>query len=210
MTTAATTVIGGAPAGALSLQSVASNEEVRFKEMHEKEIALLRSIVRTYPNHPKAGINFKDFFPILEDPSTKRILGDLLFEYYKSKGIEVVAGYESRGFPLAEALSDRLNVGFVPLRKPGKLPGPTYFAEYQKEYGPDTLHISQAVAISGKRVLLIDDLIATGGTAIAGVSLIMQTGGNPVGFASILEVPGGAGEKLKNLAFATLSRMVGG
>jgi len=193
------TRIFGLPATAVhttEIRKVISPEEADFKARHASDIACLRKLVETYPNFPKDGITFKDFWPIFQDASAKKLLGDLLYEYYKTKNIEVVAGYESRGFPPGELLADRLGVGFVPLRKPGKLAGPIFTVNYGLEYGKDSLSISQKAFRPNQRVLLIDDLIATGGTAEAGVKLVKQAGGIPVEFVSILDIEIGGRNKL--------------
>lgn len=182
-------------------RSVISPEEAAFKARYADAIASLRKLVAIYPDFPKPGIRFKDFWPIFQDAGAKKLLGDLLYEYYKTKNIEVVAGYESRGFPPGNLLADRLGVGFVPLRKPGKLPGPIFTVDYGLEYGKDSLSISQTALRPGQRVLLIDDLIATGGTAEAGIKLVRQVGAIPVEFASILDVEIGGRSKLSIPSF---------
>ena len=146
-----------------------------------------------YPDFPKPGIIFQDFWPIFQDATAKKTLGDLLYDFYKDKKIDVVAGYELRGIPPAMLLAERFNIGFVPLRKPGKLPGETLSETYGKEYGKDTLYLQKGALEPGQRVLLVDDLIATGGTAVAGVKLVKQAGAEPVGFFSVLEVKGQGG-----------------
>ena len=169
---------------------VISAEEISFKEKYKNEIDLLRSKVGTHPGFPIPEVTFKDFFPIFQDRDTKKLLGDLLYAYCKDLDAQVVVGYDARGFPLAELLADRLNIGWVPLRKPGKLPGEVYTKKYGNEYKPnECLNLAQSAIKTGERVILIDDLIATGGTACAGIDLVRQAGGIPMLFVSVLDVP---------------------
>lgn len=163
-------------------------KEAIFKAIHADEIAFLKDQIELYPDFPKPGILFEDFFPVLSNGDTFQLCIDLLYEHYEGKNIEAVIGLESRGFILGAALAYKLGVGFVPVRKPGKLPGATYTVSYEKEYGSDSLCISQSALKQEQRVLIIDDLIATGGTAKAAIELVKMAGGIPVEFASVLEV----------------------
>jgi adenine phosphoribosyltransferase len=164
--------------------------EAIFKALHSAEIAHLNSLVGVYQDFPKAGIIFEDFTPILSDGYTFGVCIDLLYAYYKDRNIHAVAGLESRGFIMGAALAYKLGVPFIPLRKPGKLPGPIFTVQYGKEYGTDSLSISQTALKGEPRVLIIDDLIATGGSAKAAIALIKLAGGNPIEFATLLEVKG--------------------
>lgn len=170
-------------------------KEALFKTLHADELAFLKSKIGIYPDFPKPGIIFEDFCPILSDPEAFRLCIDLLYEHYKTKRIEAVIGLESRGFILGAALAYKLGVGFIAVRKPGKLPGPTYSVSYEKEYGVDTLAIQQSALAPNQRILIIDDLIATGGTAKAAAELVSLAGGITVEFASILEVKGLGGRQ---------------
>lgn len=166
-----------------------------FKTLHKADIALLKSQIALYPDFPKPGILFEDFFPLCSNEKAFKLCIDLLAERYKTQNIDVIVGLESRGFILGSALAYKLGVAFVPIRKPGKLPGLTYSVSYEKEYGLDTLTISKTALKKNQRVLIIDDLIATGGTAKAGIELVTLAGGIPVEFASILEVKELGGRK---------------
>lgn len=159
-----------------------------FKALNAKDIAYLKSQIVTYKDFPKPGILFQDFLPIMINEKSFKICIDLLYNRYKNKDIKAVVGLESRGFILGSALAYKLGVGFIPVRKPGKLPGPIYTVSYEKEYGSDTLSISQSALGKNQRVLIIDDLIATGGTAKAAIELVKMANGEPVEFASILEI----------------------
>lgn len=165
-------------------------EEALFKALHQEEIAFLKNQIISYPNFPKSGILFEDFFPLLQQGKALEQCVDLLYERYKDKNIEIIVGLESRGFILGAALAYKLGIGFAPIRKPGKLPCPTHSITYNKEYGTDTLVISQSVFTQHKRVLIMDDLIATGGSAKAAIDLVRLAGGSPVEFVSLLEVKG--------------------
>lgn len=161
-----------------------------IKEEHQEELAFLKSRIALYPDFPKPGILFEDFIPVLTDQKAFGLCIDLLGEHYTGKDIEAVAGLEARGFIIGAALAYKLGVPFIPLRKPGKMPGPIYSVSYGKEYGSDSLSISKSALRPGQKVLIADDLIATGGSANAAIKLIRLAGGNPVEFLSLLEVKG--------------------
>ena len=154
----------------------------------------LRDTLRTIPDHPKPGILFRDVTTLLADGAAFRQAVDQLAAPYAALGLEKVAGIEARGFIFGGAVADRLGVGFVPLRKPGKLPHRTLSIEYALEYGQDALHMHEDAVAPGERVLLIDDLIATGGTAVAGIELIRRGGGRVTAAAFVIDLPelGGA------------------
>lgn len=132
---------------------------------------LIKSI-RTIPDFPVPGIEFYDVTTLLKDPWCLQELSEMMYELYKGKGITKVVGIESRGFIMAPLLAARLNAGFVPIRKPGKLPAETFEETYEKEYGKDTIQIHQDAISSNDIVLLHDDLLATGGTMNAACRLV--------------------------------------
>ncbi len=158
------------------------------KALYAEELKFLKSLVVVYPDFPKPGIAFANFLPILHNAQAFEMTIDLLAQRYKNKDISAIVGLESRGFILGAALAYKLGVSFVPVRKPGKLPGSIYSVTYQKEYGFDTLVISQDSLQSGQRVIIIDDLIATGGSARAAIELVNLAGGQSVEFVSLLKV----------------------
>lgn len=148
----------------------------------------LKTMIREVPDFPKPGINFYDITTLLKDPTgLKRIL-DALAERYKDSKIDTVVGIEARGFFFAPALAYSLSAGFVPVRKPGKLPHKTRTLEYALEYGTDTLEMHEDAIQPGQRVLIIDDVLATGGTAKAVSNLVTQSGGSLVGLGFLIEL----------------------
>lgn len=148
----------------------------------------LLDAIRTVPDFPKPGIMFRDITTLLKDPAAFRLATDLLADRYRTAQIGVVAGIESRGFILGAALADRLGVGFVPIRKPGKLPAATLRQSYELEYGTDAVEIHRDALQPGARVLLHDDLLATGGTLSAACSLVDSLGGVIAGIAVLIEL----------------------
>lgn len=148
----------------------------------------LKSLIRDVPDFPKPGILFRDVTTLLADPAGLRATLDQLTEVVKPLKPDYIVGIESRGFIFGVPLADRLGIGFVPVRKPGKLPSATYSAEYQLEYGSDRVEIHQDAMPAGSRAVIVDDLIATGGTATAAAQLVGQTGSELVGFAFIVEL----------------------
>jgi len=150
--------------------------------------------MRKIPNWPEEGILFHDITPILQSPQYFRLLVDLLVYRYMDQKVDVVAGLDARGFIIGAALAYQLNVGFVPIRKKGKLPFETISQSYALEYGEATVEMHTDAFHSGARVLLVDDLVATGGTMLAGAELIRRLGGEVLEAAAILEftdLPGG-------------------
>ena len=139
-------------------------------------IEKLSKAVRNVPDFPIPGIQFKDVTTLFKDSEIMKELTDGLASMYKEKGITKVVGIESRGFIIGPLLADRLNVGFVPIRKPGKLPAATFEEEYTKEYGTDKIQIHQDALNENDVVLLHDDLLATGGTMLAAVNLVRKFG----------------------------------
>jgi len=148
----------------------------------------LKEKILEFPNFPKKGILFRDFSPILKDPSALSFIADEFEKYFHPKDIDVFAGIESRGFILACVLASRYNKGLVMIRKEGKLPGKTIKTSYKIEYGQDTIEIQKDLIKKGERVLICDDLLATGGTAKASAKLIEKVGGKITGFAFIIEL----------------------
>jgi adenine phosphoribosyltransferase len=161
-------------------------------------MAHLQSLIREIPDFPKPGILFYDITTLLKDPMGFRGVIDGLKNKYEGLHVDTVIGIEARGFIFAPALAYALNAGFVPVRKPKKLPGETSRVTYELEYGTDTLEIHRDAIGEGHRVLIIDDLLATGGTACAVASLVGQMGGEVVGLGFVIELTFLKGrEKLK-------------
>lgn len=154
----------------------------------------LKSKIRTLPDYPKPGIMFRDVTTLFADAEAFAEAIDQLAAPFGGQNVSKVAGIEARGFIIGGAIAEKLGAGFVPLRKPGKLPFKTYSESYELEYGTDELHIHADVIEPGETVLLVDDLIATGGTALAGLSLLRRVGAMVVGTAFIIDLPelGGA------------------
>lgn len=148
----------------------------------------LKKLIREIPDWPKPGILFYDLTTLLKDQKGFRTLIDKLCEHYANKQVDIVTGIEARGFIFAPALAYRLGAGFVPVRKPSKLPWKTAQVSYQLEYGTDTLEVHQDAVRPGQRVLVCDDLLATGGTAAATVKLMRQLGGEVTGAAFAVEL----------------------
>jgi adenine phosphoribosyltransferase len=148
----------------------------------------LKTLIREVPDYPKPGILFYDLTTLLKDKNGFRGLIDRLCAHYDGRKIDVVVGIEARGFILAPALAYRLNAGFVPMRKPKKLPAKTAKVSYALEYGTDSLEIHEDAVQKGQHVLLCDDLLATGGTAAAAVQLIRSLGGIVDGAAFAVEL----------------------
>jgi adenine phosphoribosyltransferase len=166
----------------------------------------LKSLIRTIPHYPKQGIMFRDITTLLKDPKGLQLLVDGLAEQYANQKIDKIVGIEARGFVIGAAVAYKLGVGFVPIRKSGKLPAQTFQQEYALEYGTDVMEIHQDAISEGEQVLLLDDLIATGGTAMAAVSLINQLGGNIIGCAFVIDLPDlGGMQRLQKLGLPTFA-----
>jgi len=148
----------------------------------------LEDYIRDVPDFPKAGIIFKDITPLLADSAALSQCVDQLIEPYRDKGVETVVAVESRGFIFGTVAACRLGAGFVPIRKPGKLPAETLSATYDLEYGTDTIEIHADAIRPGARVLMIDDLLATGGTMAAACDLVKRLGGDIVSVAFVIEL----------------------
>ena len=148
----------------------------------------LKSMIRSVKDFPKKGIIFRDITTLLKDPITLKRTSLLLFDFAKNKNISKVVGVEARGFMFGITLAEKLDVGFVPCRKPGKLPAETEKMTYELEYGKDSLEIHKDAIQKGDKVLLHDDLLATGGTALAACKLIEKLGGQVVLASFIIEL----------------------
>jgi adenine phosphoribosyltransferase len=148
----------------------------------------LKSRIRSVPDFPKAGILFYDITTLLQEPIGFRLAIDAVALPFKGKGIDVVVGIESRGFIFGAAVADRIDAGFIPVRKPGKLPSKTIRESYSLEYGTDSLEMHADAVRHGQRVLIVDDLLATGGTARATLNLVKQLGGEVHGLAFMIEL----------------------
>ena len=148
----------------------------------------LRKLIREVPDFPKPGINFYDITTLLKDADGLRLTIDALTDLAGNEKIDTVIGVESRGFIFATPLAIRLNAGFVPVRKPRKLPAPTESISYSLEYGTDTLEIHRDAIGNGHRVIIADDLLATGGTAKAVIDLVHKLGGTVAGLAFVVEL----------------------
>ncbi len=170
----------------------------------------IRTKIRTIPNFPKQGVMFRDITTLIKDPEAWKFTIQELTNRYKDKKIGVVVGIESRGFIFGGALAEKLGVGFVPIRKTGKLPGEVESQEYSLEYGTDKIEVHKDAIQPGQKVLLVDDLIATGGTAEAACSLIEKLGGEIAECAFIIDLPALKGkEKLNKYPVYTMCEFEG-
>jgi len=156
--------------------------------MSDERVGLLRARIRDVPDFPKQGILFKDITPLLADVEAFRACITLMAEPLEGEAMHAVVGIESRGFMFGAALADKLGVGFVPVRKPGKLPAASYRAEYDLEYGSDAVEIHQDALERGDRVVVVDDLIATGGTALATKELVERCGADVAAFVFLINL----------------------
>lgn len=157
-------------------------------DIKKQILTILNSRIRDVQDFPKPGIVFKDITPLLKDPETLSLSTRLLTKPFINENVELVVGLESRGFLFGPVIAMNLHAGFVPIRKPNKLPAKTVSATYQLEYGEDKVEIHADSIIRGNRVLIHDDLIATGGTAGAATKLVEQLGGEVVGYSFIIEL----------------------
>ena len=148
----------------------------------------LKDLIRNIPNFPKQGIQFKDITPLLSNPAGLALSVELLVNPFRGTGVQMVIGAESRGFIFGTAVAQALSCGFVPIRKPGKLPSAKLALTYDLEYGQDTLEIHRDAFPRGARCLVVDDLLATGGTMQACCELVEQLGGHVMGIAVLIEL----------------------
>lgn len=166
----------------------------------------LKSLIRNIPDYPEPGIIFRDITTLLINARGFRQAVDELVQPYAGQNIDKVAGLEARGFILGGAVAHQLSVGFIPIRKKGKLPWKTISREYELEYGSDCVEIHRDMVTPGEKVLLVDDLIATGGTAIAGIELLESVSAQVVGCSFIIDLPDlGGSNKLKQLGQSVIS-----
>jgi adenine phosphoribosyltransferase len=156
--------------------------------MNEQRLAALKARIRDVPDFPRPGVVFKDITTLLRDAASFKEATDLLVELCAEPRVDKVLAVESRGFILGSVVAERLGVGFVPVRKPGKLPAKALKATYELEYGTDSLEMHEDALARGDRVLVVDDLIATGGTASAVADLVERLGASLVGFAFLVEL----------------------
>ena len=161
----------------------------------EENIKKIKSMIRDVADFPKKGILFRDITTALKDAETLKIMVDELYEIFKDEKIDYVAGIESRGFIFGMPLAYKLNCGFIPVRKPKKLPCETISQEYSLEYGTDKIEIHKDAIKPGQKVVLIDDLIATGGTMKAAAQLVEELGGEVVKLLFLIELAGLEGRK---------------
>ncbi len=148
----------------------------------------LKLKIRTIPDYPKPGIQFRDITSLLADPQAFNDVMDRFVKRYQDEQIDLVVGIESRGFILGAPLALRLGKGFIPVRKEGKLPGPTYGVDYDLEYGTDRVEVHKDAIPPGSKVLMVDDLLATGGTIGGSSRLIEKAGGIIIGYAFLIEL----------------------
>lgn len=173
---------------------------------------MIKSLIRTIPDYPKPGIQFRDITTLLKNPAGLREIVDVFHARYQHQKIDKIVGIESRGFIIGAALAYKLGVGFVPVRKAGKLPAATFGHDYALEYGNDRVEIHLDAILPNERILLVDDLIATGGTAEAATVLIEKLGGVVVECAFVIDLPDLGGTKhltQKGLASFALCEFAG-
>lgn len=148
----------------------------------------LKDYIRSIQDYPKEGILFRDITTLLKDKDAFKLAIDKMVEQVKDKKVDLIVGAESRGFLIGSALAYKMNCGFIPVRKKGKLPYKTISEEYDLEYGTDTLYMHEDAIKKGDNVLVVDDLIATGGTALAMIKMVEKLGGNVIGSSFLIEL----------------------
>lgn len=148
----------------------------------------VKSLIRVIPDFPQPGVSFKDITTLLKDGPALQNVVKSMADVYRSENVDVVVGVESRGFIFGSPIAYELGVGFVVIRKPGKLPADKYRVDYELEYGTDTLEMHKDAIEPGQRVLIVDDLLATGGTIAAAVDIVRRAGGTIVGCAFVIEL----------------------
>ena len=166
----------------------------------------IKPLIRTIADFPRPGVRFRDITTLLKHAAAFRTVVEQLAAAYRDVSIDKVAAIESRGFIIGAAVAYRLHVGFVPIRKQGKLPAENFGQDYELEYGADRLEMHRDAIGPGERVLLVDDLIATGGTAEAALRLISIAGGSTIGCAFVVDLPDlGGHDKLEGLGYRVLA-----
>jgi adenine phosphoribosyltransferase len=148
----------------------------------------IQTFIRDIPDWPRPGVVFKDITPLLRDPAALAMAVELMVNPFRGKGVDLVVGAESRGFIFGTAVAQALSAGFVPVRKPKKLPHTIHGIDYELEYGSDRLEVHADAVEPGQRVLMVDDLLATGGTMRACCDLVRQMGGQIMGIALLIEL----------------------
>jgi adenine phosphoribosyltransferase len=161
---------------------------MKIAEVEDSIKSLIKEKIRSVKDFPKPGIIFKDITPVLNDKHLLELTSILLAEPFRGMKVDHVAGLESRGFLFGTNLAQDLHAGFIPIRKPNKLPADTESVAYELEYGTDTLEIHSDAIGHGANVIIHDDLIATGGTAFAATKLVQKLGGNIIGYSFVLEI----------------------
>ncbi|MDX1303204.1 adenine phosphoribosyltransferase [Photobacterium sp.] len=164
----------------------------------QDQLTLIKNSIKSIPDYPKPGILFRDVTSLMEDSAAYRATVQVLFEQYRDKGITKIIGTEARGFLFGAPLALELGVGFVPVRKPGKLPREVISESYELEYGKDTLEIHIDAIVEGDKILLVDDLLATGGTIEATTKLVRRLGGLVEDAAFVINLPDIGGEERLN------------
>lgn len=159
------------------------------------DLTTIKENIRIVPDFPRTGISFKDITTVIKDGNALRYIVDQMAEKCAGKNIDIIVGPEARGFIIGAPLAYRLGVGFVPIRKPGKLPAETIRREYQLEYGNDAMELHKDAIMPGQNVLVVDDLLATGGTIITAVKLVEELGGNVTGLMFLIELTELGGRK---------------
>ena len=184
-----------------------SHATTKVSNMDQQSIEYIKSSIKAVANYPKEGIMFRDVTSLLEDPKAFALTIELLAEKFADQGFTKIVGTEARGFIFGAPLALALGIGFVPARKPGKLPRKTISQDYTLEYGTDTLQIHEDALSSEDKVLIVDDLLATGGTVEATIKLIQQIGAQVTDAAFVISLPDLGGEKrlsALNIAITTL------
>ncbi|MFM4940677.1 adenine phosphoribosyltransferase [Aeromonas enteropelogenes] len=162
--------------------------------MNPETLKFIEASIKTIPDYPKPGIMFRDITSLVENAEAFKATIDLLVEHYRDQGFTKVVGTEARGFIFGAPVACALGVGFVPVRKPGKLPREVMEESYELEYGTDTLQMHTDAIVAGDKVLVVDDLLATGGTVDAAVKLIRRAGGDVTDAAFVISLPALGGD----------------
>lgn len=176
--------------------------------MNPQSLSIIKNSIVAVADYPKPGIMFRDVTSLLEDPKAFALVIELLAKQYTGKGITKIVGTEARGFIFGAPLALALEVGFIPARKPGKLPRPTISQDYILEYGQDTLQIHKDALTTDDNVLIVDDLLATGGTVEATIKLIRQVGAHVEDAAFVISLPDLGGEERLSALNVKLTTLV--